>query len=68
MSQRFCYKVLLLALLFTFATSNYSDFYPSSTNWHPNSTAESACHCYGKPENDFEYTVCKDNLEGKGYF
>ena len=40
MKKRFCYEVfcyefLLLISIFTFATSSYSDFDPSS-NWHPN--------------------------------
>ena len=35
MRKRFCYEVLILILIFTFATSSYSDFDPSS-NWHQN--------------------------------
>ena len=51
-----CYEVLLLILIFTFATSSYSDFDPSSNLE------------YSEPGNDFENTVWKDNHEGKGCF
>ena len=51
MEKRFCFEVLLLILSFTIVTSSYSDFDPSS-NFHPNTALE-----YGKPQNDFEYTV-----------
>ena len=54
MKKRFCYEVLLLILIFTFATSSYSDFDPSSNLEN------------GEPENDFEYTVWNNNQEGKG--
>ena len=54
MEKRFCCEVLLLILVFTFATSSYSDFDPSSNLEH------------SVPENDFENTVWKDNHEGKG--
>ena len=56
MEKRFCCEVLLLILIFTFATSSYSDFNPSSNLE------------YGEPENDFENTVWKDNHEGKRCF
>ena len=56
MEKRFCFEVLLLILIFTFATSSYSDFNPSSNLE------------YGEPENDFENTVWKDNHEGKRCF
>ena len=58
------HKSLHFISFFTFATSNYSHFDPS-TIWNPNKTIESTCHCYDKTENDFEYTICRDNIEGK---
>ena len=56
MEKRFCSEVLLLISIFTFVTSSYSDFDPSSNLE------------YSVPENGFKNTVWKDNHEGKGCF
>ena len=53
MEKLFWCEVLLLTLIFTFATSSYSDFNPSSNLE------------YSVPENDFQNTVWKNNHEGK---
>ena len=57
------HEIFYLTYFFTFAYSNYSHFDPN-TNGNKNSTSEKTCHCYDEQENDYEYIICRDSIEG----
>ena len=56
--------------MINFVDSNYEDADIDSikspqTCIKPDKVAsESNCHCYNKPETDFEYTICKEPKKG----
>ena len=64
------FKYLLLALMLNLVDSNYevadidSITNPQSCIEPEESTPESICYCYNKPENDFEYAICKEPKKG----
>ena len=69
----FFYLGLVFGLVLHFANSNYeldpnSNFNPNAAiedckSPESNQLSEKACFCYGKPENDMEYSLCKDSGE-----
>ena len=64
-------ELFYLGLYFHFASSNY-ELDPNS-NYNPNAAIENCdgpesnqlsekeCFCYGEPENDMEYSICKES-------
>ena len=69
------FKYLLLALMLNLVDSNYeianidSIKGPQSCIEPEEATPESICYCYNKPENDFEYTICKEpSVAGQSHY
>ena len=69
------FKYLLLALTLNLVDSNYEianfdSIENSESCIEPEeATPESNCYCYNKPENDFEYTICKEpSVAGQSHY
>ena len=67
----FLYRTIFVGLLVTLVNSNYSGPWDNQENYsgpwddqddcnHPEKQLkEKKCFCYTKPENDFEWSICK---------
>ena len=64
-------ELFYLGLYFHFASSNYeldpsSNYNPNAAiedcNWpESNQLSQKKCFCYSEPENDMEYSICKES-------
>ena len=59
--EAFLYKTIFVVLLCTLVKSNYSGPWDNQEDCdHPENMKEKECFCYTTPENDFEYSNCKE--------
>ena len=60
--EAFLYKTIFVGLLVTLVNSNYSGPWDDNQEDcdHPENMKEKECFCYTTPENDFEYSICKE--------